>query len=119
MGVFLWIIIYVLIPHKPMNVNRSLCLVILLCFSMLSAKGQQDVTFWFVCPDVSQTGGLNLDRPIYLRLTAFSSAATVTISQPAGGGMPTATIPIAAHSTVSFDLTPWIGMVENSPANRS
>jgi gliding motility-associated-like protein len=81
------------------------------------AHAQIGTTFWFAVPEVSQTGASNLDRPMYFRMTAFSAAATVTISQPAGGGMPTQVIAIPANSTVSLDVTPWIAVLENSPPN--
>jgi gliding motility-associated-like protein len=81
------------------------------------AHGQADVSFWFAVPEVSQNGGSNLDRPVFIRMTAFATAATVTLSQPAGGGMPTTVLTIPAFGTVSFDLTPWIDLLETKPAN--
>ena len=96
--------------------KKPLLLAIIL-FMCCVAYAQEDVTFWFVVPDVSQNGGEGLDRPIFLRMTAFATAATVTISQPAGGGLPTSVISIPANSTMSFDLTPWIASVENTPPN--
>ena len=86
-------------------------------FVFCSAIGQAGTTFWFAVPEVSQNGGTNLDRPIFLRLTAFGAAATVTISQPAGGGMPTQVVPVPANGTVSVNLTTWLAMLENTPAN--
>ncbi len=96
---------------------KPLFLSLLFSLSFCYSPAQQDTEFWFVCPEVSQTGGLNLDRPIFLRMTAFASAASVTISQPAGGGFPTTVVAIPANSTVSFDLTPWINVLENKPPN--
>jgi len=97
---------------------KKLYLISLLLFSpFLFAAAQEDTQFWFVCPDVSQSPGLNLDRPIHLYMTAFASPATVTISQPAGGGFPTAVITIPANSTTSFDMTPWLTSLENTPPN--
>ena len=99
-----------------MNLKKTLSLSLFILFSIL-ANAQQDVDFWFAAPEVAQTGGSNLDRPIFMRMTAFATAATVTISQPAGGGMPTTVLAIPANSTVSLDMTPWIDMLENKPGN--
>jgi len=81
------------------------------------ADAQTDTAFWFAAPEISQYGTANLDRPITVRLTAGTQAATVTISQPAGGGLPTQTVVIAAGATQSVDLTNWITSIENTPAN--
>lgn len=97
--------------------KKSLLLLFLFCCSIHFASAQQDVLFWFVAPEISQTGGLNLDRPIFMRMTAFTSPATVTISQPAGGGFPTTIVSIPANSTVSLDMTTWIDFIENKPPN--
>ncbi len=97
--------------------KRYLLLSGLFCFSFFYTNAQQDVLFWFAAPEISQTGGSNLDRPIFLRMTAFATAASVTISQPAGGGFPTTVVAIPANSTVSLDMTPWIDFLENKPPN--
>ena len=97
--------------------KKTLLLTLLCCINYFVSVAQTDNTFWFVIPEVSQNGGSNLDRPIFLRMTAFATAATVTISQPAGGGMPTLVLTIPANSTISQDLTPWINVLENKPAN--
>ncbi len=81
------------------------------------ASAQQDTEFWLAIPEVSRTGASDLDRPVFIRMTAFATAATVTISQPAGGGMPATVLAIPAYSTVSLDMTPWIDVIENKPAN--
>lgn len=86
-------------------------------FLCIKVSAQQDTEFWFAAPEVAQTGASNLDRPIFMRMTAFATAATVTISQPAAGGMPTTVLSIPANSTVSLDMTPWIDVLENKPAN--
>lgn len=97
--------------------KKLLVLSVLFVFGVLCASAQQDTEFWLAVPEVSQTGASNLDRPVFIRMTAFATAATVTISQPAGGGMPTSVLAIPANSTVSLDMTPWIDVIENKPAN--
>ncbi len=80
-------------------------------------SAQTDTLFWFAAPEVSNTLPYNLDRPILLHITTYTQATTVTISQPAGGGMPLQTITIPANSTQNVDLTTWIDFIENKPAN--
>jgi hypothetical protein len=73
-----------------------------------------DSIFWFVAPEVAQSHG---DRPIVFRFATLASPATVSISQPANPNFPVQTLTIAANSAQTLDLTPWIDMVENKPAN--
>ena len=76
---------------------------------------QVDTEFWFAAPEVS--GGRNLDKPIYLRITTFETAATVQASQPAlGVASPALNVPPFTSRTV--DLTPLINQIENKPPNR-
>jgi hypothetical protein len=49
----------------------------------MKANAQTDTTFWFAAPDLQQAHG---DRPIYLRISTLSNAASITISQPANSG---------------------------------
>ena len=78
------------------------------------AFSQADTDFWFVAPEVDASHG---DEPIFLRLTAGSQAASVTISQPANLGGLSLTQTVAAGTTVSVNLTPFKGIIENQPAN--
>src|SRR6187401_735167 len=75
---------------------------------------QADTSFWFVSPDLQQEHG---DRPVFLRISSQSNAATVTISQPANSSFPVQTVSIAANSSLSINLTSWIDMLENQPVN--
>ena len=99
--------------NKPRQILFFLCL-----FLFSNAYSQQDTSFWFAAPEVLQNGtASNFDRPIILRLFAYSTAATVTIHQPAAGGMPTQIVVVPANSSVSVNLTTWINSIENTPAN--
>ena len=82
----------------------------------ISAAGQTDTEFWFAAPEVSETPPYNLDRPVYLRATAYARAAVVTITQPAGV-MPPQTATVPPNSTVSVNLTPWLNSIECRPAD--
>ena len=83
-----------------------------------SALAQKDTTFWFAAPDAYEFLINNPhDRPMLLRLTTFSNAATVTVSIPANGGFTPITSNIAASSTTTIDLSAWATSIENDVAN--
>ncbi|MEJ8820128.1 T9SS type B sorting domain-containing protein [Lacibacter sp. H407] len=90
---------------------------ILTCFllSTLSTFAQIDTEFWFAAPDISSSTGL--DQPAFLRIASFKEAGTITISQPAAGGLPTQVINLPANSSASIDLTAWLGSIECGPGN--
>lgn len=90
--------------------KQMLVFVVLVLFVNRSFA-QADTEFWFAAPDLQQAHG---DRPILLRMSATTTPATVTISIPANPGFTPLTIQIAANSSVSIDLTPYIGQIENS-----
>lgn len=83
---------------------------------ILNLNAQTDTEFWFAAPEVSAHNA-NFDRPIILRITAYNQASTVTISQPANVGFTPIVVNVAANSTNSVDLTPWINQIENNPPN--
>ncbi len=78
-------------------------------------SGQTNTDFWFAAPEASVEHG---DSPIYLRVTSFSEAATVTISEPANtANFPTQVLYIPANQTRTLNLTTWKDQVECKPAN--
>lgn len=85
-------------------------------FILLSAsvQAQSNTEFWFVAPEVTSGHG---DRPIYLYLTSFDEAATVTITQPANAAFAPIVINIPANGTWREELTSRIDMIENKPPN--
>ncbi len=83
-----------------------------LCLNRLNA--QIDTIFWFVAPEVAQTHG---DRPIVFRFASLGNPATITITQPANPLFPTQTVNLGANAAQTVDLTPWIDVIENKPAN--
>lgn len=95
--------------------------VFLFCFVLFMpylASAQIDRAFWFVAPNVyAGDGNRNFNKPIYLRITTSTSAATVVISMPADPSFTPITRNIAASSTATVDLTPWINQLQNTPAN--
>ncbi len=83
-----------------------------LCLNRLNA--QLDTIFWFVAPEVSQTHG---DRPIVFRFASLGNPATITITQPANPLFPAQTVNLGANAAQTVDLTTWIDIIENKPAN--
>ena len=95
---------------------------ILTCCSLLlisAALAQTDTSFWFAAPQIQAFSyqGVTMNQPIVLNINSYDQPATVTISQPAGGGMPTQTVFIPANSTRSVDLTNWLNLIECKPGN--
>jgi gliding motility-associated-like protein len=87
---------------------------ILILFFYSTSFSQKDTEFWFVAPEVTSTHG---DNPVYLRLTSFEEASDVKISQPANPSF-SINIFVPAHGTYSVDLTPYLNIIENKPANQ-
>jgi gliding motility-associated-like protein len=87
----------------------------LLFFSVcFFANCQLDTTFWFVAPEVAQGHG---DRPIVFRFATLANPATISVSQPANPAFPVQILNLPPNSAQTLDLTPWIDIIENKPAN--
>lgn len=82
-----------------------------------SLFAQKDTTFWFAVPEVTEGTIWYLDRNIVLRFLSFNEQATVTVTQPAAGGMVPQTITVPANGATTLDLTEWIDSLETKPAN--
>jgi gliding motility-associated-like protein len=82
--------------------------------SFNSAKAQTDTLFWFAAPDLQQA---HADRPIFLRVSTTDNPALITVTQPANPAFPTLSFFVAANSTQSYDLTPYIIQIENAATN--
>ncbi len=80
----------------------------------VDASCQTDTDFWFVAPEATSAHG---DRPILLRFTVLGKPADITISQPANPSFSPISISVAANSSQSVDLTNFIDLIENKPAN--
>ena len=98
---------------KHMSWIRNACL-FLICMTCayFSSNAQIDTEFWMGAPDI--TSSSTRDIPVYLRITSFQEASTVTISQPAGGGLPAQTITLLPNSSATINLTPWLSSIECS-----
>ncbi|MBI5324290.1 MAG: T9SS type A sorting domain-containing protein [Ignavibacteriae bacterium] len=84
----------------------------------VTAYCQTDTEFWFVAPEVSRNSSEDLDRPIFLRMSSFDHPSLVTVSQPANPSFTPITVNIAANSSQTVDLTPFIDIIENKPPDR-
>ena len=93
---------------------KSFYLLLFTVFFSVQVNAQLDTLFWFVAPEVAQSHG---DRPIVFRFATLATPATITISQPANPGFPTQVINLGANAAQTLDLTPWIDIIENKPAN--
>jgi len=80
------------------------------------ASAQTDKEFWFAAPYINDEGR-DFDKPVNVRITTLASPATVVISLPADPSFTPITRNVAANSTISVDLTPWIAKLQNTPAN--
>ncbi len=90
--------------------------VFILCLvPALGAYAQTDTSFWFAAPEVSQQ---HADRPIQLKLATGAQAANIRVSQPANPAFPVQTVYLPPNTAHSVDLTNYIDLVENRPANQ-
>ncbi len=94
--------------------KRISLLIILLAVTFIS-DAQTDTTFWFAAPFISTDYSYN--KPIVLKISSYQQPCSVTVSQPANGGLPTQTFSIPANSIQSVDLTAWLTNIECSPGN--
>jgi hypothetical protein len=94
--------------------------IILFCIGFsCNTFGQLDTEFWFAPPEV--TSGHVTDNPIVLRMATGSTAATVTIEQPANvalfnGGAPIVVV-IPANSAATIDLSADLNNLETRPSD--
>ena len=93
----------------------NVILVVLIGYLSPSCMAQTDTTFWFAAPEVINAHG---DRPIYLRVASLDQSAVVTVSQPANNAFSAITVNLAANSSQSIDLTSFIDIIEDKPANQ-
>ena len=101
-----------------LNFMRKLFIVSGLFFFLflfsVDANCQTDTDFWFVAPEATSAHG---DRPIYLRFTVLGKPADIIISQPANPSFSPISISVGANSSQSVELTNYIDLIENKPAN--
>ena len=87
----------------------------LFLLSALNATSQIDTLFWFVAPEATSGHG---DAPVTFRMAAFNDAAQVVIDQPANPAFTPLVTNIAPNSAVSVDVTAFLNLLENQPADQ-
>ncbi len=95
-------------------------LILLFCAPLLTYS-QRDTTFWFAVPEVSRAQGIystDLDTAIYLRITAFGQATSVTVTKPADPTFVPIIRNIAANKTATVTLTPFKEILECKPPDQ-
>ncbi|MDG1330850.1 MAG: PKD domain-containing protein [Crocinitomicaceae bacterium] len=98
-----------------MRNNLPKCLAFVLFLSaFFQITAQVDTLFWFAAPEVAASEG---DSPIQLRFMTYADPATVTVSLPANGAFTPISVSIAANSTNSIDLTPFLALIESPAGN--
>jgi gliding motility-associated-like protein len=85
------------------------------CFAGLS-QAQVDTEFWFAAPyAVTHSPGQPIDR--LFRFSSFAEPTTITVSQPANPSFPDTVIQLAANSSFTLNVSPWVNSVQASPPN--
>lgn len=72
---------------------------------------QIDTEFWFAPPEVDAA---HADRPVYLRMSSYDQAATVTVSIPANPSFTPITTTLNANGFATIDLTSYLNLLENN-----
>jgi gliding motility-associated-like protein len=78
-------------------------------------NAQTDTTFWFAVPEATSAHG---DRPILLNFTSLNNEAYISIEQPANRSFSPINLYIPANSSIAYDLTSRIEMMECKPGNQ-
>ncbi len=106
------------VPSYQFNTNYYMMKkhYIFLFFSLISffSYSQTDTEFWFVAPEVTYNHAPPGGEPIYLKFTTNELPATITIEMPKEPDFPDTTFSLASQTEHSFDLTPWIDLIENT-----
>lgn len=94
--------------------NRVLLTAACLLVGQSVVLGQLDDSFWFVAPEVWAGHG---DDPIMLRFSSGEEPAQVSVELPADPTFAPIELGLGANDAMSLDLTPYLNLLENKPAN--
>ena len=99
---------------------KQLLAALLLLLGFTGLHAQTGMEFWMAPPDVTRLHNTPGDEPIFFNVTAGSTAAVVTIAQPArpafNGGSPIV-INVPANSSVRYNMTSLKAQLETRPTN--
>ncbi len=99
---------------KMLRITLSILFIVL----SFGATAQNDTEFWFGAPE-NETNNNSRDQPLYIRVAAFNSPATVTLSQPARSSFIPLVANIPANGNYTFDLTAFKSVIETQPQNQA
>ena len=94
---------------------KRLILLLTLISISIAGTAQIDNEFWFVGPEIAQAHG---DRPIFMRISTMEDTANIVLRMPANLLFAQITQKINPNTTFSINLTPWISIIENAPADQ-
>ncbi|MFH1160516.1 MAG: FISUMP domain-containing protein [bacterium] len=94
---------------------RQIVFIVVLILISGAINAQVDKEFWFVGPELAEGHG---DRPIYIRISTMEDTANIILRMPANLSFTPITQQINPNTTFSINLTPWIDIIENKPANQ-
>ncbi len=93
---------------------RAIFFLCLCIFGGFSVSAQIDKEFWFVGPELAQGHG---DRPIYIHISTMQDTANIMLRMPANLSFDPIIQKVNPNTTFSINLTPWIDIIENKPAD--
>jgi hypothetical protein len=99
------------------NTFTVLLFLLLLCNLPIKLDAQTDSLFWFVAPEVSKNSGSNFDIPVYLRLSSYNNAVSVSVSMPANPAFFPINVTIPANGAQTVDLSAFVETIEDKPAD--
>lgn len=97
--------------------KRVLLLCVLLFLFITNNIAQSGTEFWLAPPDVTELHNSPGGVPIYLNISTFSKAATVTIDQPANPSFTPIVINLAANTAHQENLSSFVSVLETRPTN--
>jgi gliding motility-associated-like protein len=94
--------------------KKEIKLLLILGSFSLCCFAQTDREFWFAAPAVDGNNA-HYNLPIVVRLTSFTSPATVTLSIPANPSFTPIEVSLPANATQTIDLSQWVDWVQSVP----
>ena len=97
---------------------KKIYLIILFALNLINySVAQSGTEFWFAPPDVTYSHNSPGGVPIYLNISTFNGAATVTIDQPANPSFTPITVSMSANSSHQEDLSAFVADLETAPTD--
>jgi len=97
--------------------QKQLISALIFLFIGIYTQAQSGTEFWLAPPEVTIDHNSPGDVPIYLNLTSFGTAATVTISQPANPGFTPIVVSLGANDSHRETLSAFKADLETAPTN--